>query len=79
MQRSALLSVLTTALGTLVCASRSARLLAHPSRSARPPNAACGAWPYLTFEKLPIGILHIWDVANWEIVTEKLLSENCPW
>ena len=63
-------SVLTAALSPLASSSRSARLLAHPCRSARP---LCGLRhlrrPNPTFGKLPLGIMYISEVVTWEIVT----------
>jgi len=34
--------------------------------------------PNLTFGKLPLGILHIWEVATWEIVTWEVAIGKMP-
>ena len=44
--------------------------LSLPSRSARPHFSLRRlGWPNLTFGKLPLQKLHIWEIANCEIVT----------
>ena len=45
--------------------------LTHPSRIARPPLQ-----PGLTFRKLPLGKLHIWEVATWEFAFGKVPNTN---
>ena len=64
-----------------VCPSRSAQSTAcstpdpsQPQRSA--PIAACGTSEGLTFGKLPLGKLHIWEVATWENAFGKVPNTN---
>ena len=58
---------LAATMGPLVCSSHNVR---PPSPSARLSLRPAGLrMPNLTFGKLPLEKFHIWEVANWDIVT----------